>query len=227
MKIAFFEVNVWPREASVPSAISGTREGGNPEAHPPSLCPGVAIPPIQFGCRVLPAALLFMLSLAVPRMSLAQVVPAADAGGYNLTVGATATGDLLEYGSRKMLGIAAIADLDTKRRIGIEGEAKWLMFNQTANVHTTTYLIGPRYHMTFGRFQPYVKGLVGFGQFNYPYNLGTDDDFVIEPGGGVDFRITRRVRIRVADFEYQIWPQFHYGTLSSYGISSGIRVRIF
>jgi hypothetical protein len=68
---------------------------------------------------------------------------------------------------------------------------------------------------------------VGFGQFNYPYNLGTDTDLVIAPGGGIDYRITHRIRVRVADFEYQFWPQFHYGALLSYGISSGIRVRIF
>ena len=75
--------------------------------------------------------------------------------------------------------------------------------------------------------QPYAKGLIGFGQFNYPYNLGTDNDFVVAPGGGLDFRVTKRIRIRVADFEYQIWPGFHYGTLTSYGLSTGIRVRIF
>ena len=191
----------------------------------------LAAPVGNQGARLLATALcavgLVALAFAIPRAASAQVVPAGDAGGYNLTVGATATGDYLQYGARKMLGIAAIADLDTKRRIGVEGEAQWLIFHQTANVHTTTYLIGPRYHLTYGRFQPYVKGLVGFGQFNYPYNLGTDTDFVVEPGGGVDFRVTRRIRIRVADFEYQIWPQFHYGALTSYGLSTGIRVRIF
>jgi hypothetical protein len=173
------------------------------------------------------AAALFAVCIIASRTASGQVVPAADSGGYSLIVGATATGDILGYGDRKMLGVAAIADLDTRRRIGLEGEAQWLAFHQTANVHTTTYLIGPRYHLSYGRFQPYIKGLVGFGQFNYPYNLGTDNDLVLEPGGGLDFRVTRRIRIRVADFEYQIWPQFHYGTFSSYGISTGIRVRVF
>jgi hypothetical protein len=180
----------------------------------------------DFGNAVL-AAVLLAACIATARPASGQVVPAADAGGCKVTVGATATGYALQYGDRKMLGVAAIADVDTNRRIGIEGEAQWLMFHQTANVHTTTYLIGPRYHMTFCRFQPYAKGLIGFGQFNYPYHLGQDNDLVIAPGGGVDFRISRRVRLRLADFEYQIWPQFHYGALSSYGISSGIRVRIF
>lgn len=184
-------------------------------------------PAVRLACNTLFAFVHLAVCFLIPRAAFCQVAPAGDVGGYNLTVGATATGDILEYGSRKMLGIAAIADLDTRRRIGIEGEAQWLMVHQTANVHTTTYLIGPRYHMTFGRFQPYAKGLIGFGQFNYPYNLGTDNDFVVAPGGGLDFRVTKRIRIRVADFEYQIWPGFHYGTLTSYGLSTGIRVRIF
>jgi hypothetical protein len=184
-------------------------------------------PALRFGAQAVWVAALLASCLAGPRPAFAQVVPSADAGGARLTVGATATGYALQYGQRKMFGVAAIADLDTNRRIGIEGEAQWLIFHQTANVHTATYLIGPRYHMTFGRFQPYAKGLVGFGQFNYPYNLGQDTDLVIAPGGGVDFRLTRKVRLRLADFEYQFWPQFHYGALSSYGVSSGVRVRIF
>jgi len=171
---------------------------------------------------------LLAVCFVVPRVASGQVVPEGDAGGYRVTVGAMATGYSLGYGDRKMLGIAAIADIDTKRRFGFEGEAQWLTFHQTLNVHTTTYLIGPRYHLTYGRYQPYAKCLIGRGEFYYPYvNLATDKDFVLAPGAGLDFRITPRVRWRVADFEYQLWPQFYYGALSPYGISSGIRVRIF
>ena len=184
-------------------------------------------PQLRFGGNTIVFAILLAVCFAGLHPAFGQVVPAGDSGGYNLTVGATATGYALQYGDRKMIGIAAIADLDTKRRIGFEGEAQWLIFHQTANVHTTTWLVGPRYHLTYGRFQPYAKGLIGFGQFNYPYNLCQDTDLVIAPGGGVDYRISRRVRVRLADFEYQFWPQFHYGALSSYGISSGIRIRVF
>jgi hypothetical protein len=184
-------------------------------------------PKLRIGGNAIILVILLIVCFAGLRPAFSQVVPSGDSGGYNLTVGATATGYALQYGDRKLIGIAAIADLDTKRRIGFEGEAQWLVFHQTANVHTTTWLVGPRYHLTYGRFQPYAKGLIGFGQFNYPYNLGRDTDLVIAPGGGVDYRINRRVRVRLADFEYQFWPQFHYGALSSYGVSSGIRIRIF
>jgi hypothetical protein len=173
-------------------------------------------------------AIFLAICLSFAHPAPAQVVPAGDAGGWNLSAGGMATGALLNYGERKMLGITAFADLETKRRIGIEGEARWLVFHQTANVNTTTYAIGPRYHLDIGRFQPYAKGLVGFGDFNFPYNLATGRYLVIAPGGGVDWHFSRRIRIRIVDAEYQIWPQFTYGgTLSELSVSSGVRVNIF
>jgi hypothetical protein len=71
-----------------------------------------------------------------------------------------------------------------------------------------------------------VKGLVGIGQFNYPYNYAKETDLVVAGGGGVDYRLTNRIRWRAADFEYQMWPQFTFGRMSSYGLSSGIRIMI-
>jgi hypothetical protein len=170
--------------------------------------------------------LLLASSIAGPLSAHGQTVPEGDAGGFNLTVGATLSGDYVQYGDRKMLGVAAIADLDTRRRIGLEGEAHWVIFHQTANVHTSTYLIGPRYHLDLGKFQPYAKGLIGLGKFNYPYNYGQDNDLVAAMGAGVDYRITHRIRLRIADIEYQYWPKFHYGALSCLSVSAGIRVRI-
>ena len=80
------------------------------------------------------------------------------------------SGYYLQYGQRKMVGITAFVDADTKRRFGIEAEGRWLEYHQTANVHAETYSIGGRYHFDVGRFAPYAKGLVGFGDFNFPYN---------------------------------------------------------
>jgi hypothetical protein len=160
----------------------------------------------------------------------AQVVPAADRGGFTVSAGAMGSGFYVQYGERKMLGITGFVDADTRRGIGVEAEGRWLEFHQTANVHAETYSIGPRYHMNFGRFQPYVKGLVGFGDFNFPYNYGHGSYLVISPGAGVDYRINRRFHWR-ADLEYQIWPEFNYGaantSMSSVGVSTGVRVRIF
>jgi len=157
----------------------------------------------------------------------AQAVPAADAGGMRLSAGGAVSAYYLGYGKERIGGASAFVDFDTLRHFGFEGEARWLQFHQTDDINAATYMAGPRYSRYFGRFQPYVKVLAGLGQFNYPYHYGRDNDLVVAPGGGVDFRITRRIRFRAVDFECQVWPQFHYGTMYSYGLSTGLRVKIF
>jgi hypothetical protein len=186
----------------------------------------VKMRPRPAGQALLPVIFLAIFLAPAHRAS-AQVVPSADAGGLTVSAGATGSGYYLQYGERKMLGVTGFVDLDTRRHLGIEGEARWLAFHQTADVHATTYAIGPRYHLNKGRFQPYAKALVGIGQFNFPYNYATGNYLVVAPGGGVDYRLNNRFRVRLADFEYQYWPQFTYGAMTSVGVSTGIRVRIF
>jgi hypothetical protein len=171
------------------------------------------------------------LALAVlciaPRSSHAQVLAPGDQGGLRLSAGATGSGYYLEYGQRKMVGITGFVDADTKRRLGIEAEGRWVEYLQTANVHVETYSIGGRYHFDVGRFQPYAKGLVGFGDFNFPYNYAYGHYLVVTAGGGVDFHWKGRIYLRAADVEYQDWPNFTFGNMNSFSVSSGLRVRIF
>jgi hypothetical protein len=209
------------------SPVTGLRHWGEKSGSPVTgLC--------HWGVKSVFAAVVLAVCLGAVCTAQAQVVPAADAGGARLSVGGTASGYYLGYGELKIFGASAFVDADTLRRFGVEGEARWLVFHLKADQvgphadeHASTYLAGPRYHLNIGRFHPYVKTLVGLGQFNYPYNYGQDNDLVVAPGGGLDFRLNRRISLRAADIEYQIWPQFHYGQMSSFGVSSGIRVRIF
>jgi len=164
---------------------------------------------------------------AVPRLALAQVQAPGDKGGFIVSVGGMGSGYYLQYGQRKMDGFTAFVDADTKRRFGIEAEGRWLEFHQTANVHVETFSAGGRYHFDVGRFAPYAKGLVGFGDFNFPYNYAYGRYLVVTAGGGLDFRWTRRVTVRAVDFEYQDWPNFTFGNMNSYGLNAGLRVRIF
>lgn len=164
--------------------------------------------------------------LALPRPAAAQANESANAGHAFLSVGGGGSGFYIQYGERKNLGLTAWVDADTIRHLGVEGEARWLEYHQTANVHVETYLIGGRYHFDVGRMQPYVKALVGDGHFNFPYNYAYGNYLVIAPGGGVDYRLSRRWSAR-ADFEYQYWPQFTYGAMSSVGGTVGLRCRIF
>jgi hypothetical protein len=137
------------------------------------------------------------------------------------------SGFTLQYGQRKMLGVTALVDVDSTRTLGLEGEARWLIFNQTAQVNATTWLAGPRYRRRVGRLEIYAKGLAGIGQFNFPYHDAYGRYLVIAPGGGADFTLSNRIRLRLVDCEYQFWPQFTFGAMTSYGISAGVRMRVF
>jgi len=185
----------------------------------------------QTGKPVLRVRLAPILVLAIlcagPRVAQAQVQPPGDEGGLILSAGAMGSGYSIQYGQRKMAGITAFVDADTKRRFGIEAEGRWLEYFQTANVHAETYSIGGRYHFDAGRFAPYAKGMVGFGDFNFPYNYAHGRYLVVTAGGGLDFHWTRRITVRAVDFEYQDWPNFTFGNMNSFGVNAGLRVRVF
>jgi hypothetical protein len=167
------------------------------------------------------------MCLATPAMAPAQVRPQASAGGFRLSAGGTGTGSYLQYGARKMIGGSAFVDADTRRGLGIEAEGRWLEFHQSDDVHVESYSIGLRYHIDFRKFQPYAKGLIGYGDFNFPFSYAHGRYLVATAGGGLDYHLTHRIHIRVADVEYQDWPQFTYGAMTSAAVSAGLRVGIF
>jgi hypothetical protein len=182
---------------------------------------------LPHGRRAVFMAVLLAVVFGMARAASAQVAPSGDEGGFSLTAGATGSGYEVQYGQQKLLGIAGVVDMDTRRRFGLEAEGRWLMFHNPNQTQTTTYMGGPRYHFTRGKFQFYGKGLIGIGQFIFPYNYAHGSYLVIAPGGGVDYRWKRKISFRLADVEYQMWPQFTYGSMSSYGVSVGVLYHIF
>jgi hypothetical protein len=181
------------------------------------------------GVRTGAIRVIAILALAAGLASLArgQAASSGDQGGVGIFAGATGAGSYVQYGERKMLGVTGFVDADGRRRLGIEAEGQWVEFHQSSDVHIETYSMGVRYHFVKGRFQPYVKALVGFGDFNFPYNLATGRFLVVTGGGGLDIRLSRRIYIRAVDFEYQTWPQFTFGTMTTLNASAGLRVRVF
>ncbi|TCK73742.1 hypothetical protein [Acidipila rosea] len=157
-----------------------------------------------------------------------QVKPAGVGGDESIAVGGTTTVAHLDYGKRWLGGASVFADINWNPRYGVEGEASWLWIHQQAQTHYSTYLVGPRISLgAFGRFRPYVKGLAGDGHFNFPYNYGVGNYLVIAGGGGTDYRLNSKFRIRVADFEYQYWPRFTFGAITPYSFSTGLRYTIY
>ena len=171
-------------------------------------------------------ALLLMLAY-VPRGQ-GQALPTATDTRPTLSVGGEYSDFQADYGKRTLGGYTITADYDRTPRYSLEFQARVLRMNQEVGTHETTFLIGPK--VTYRRrwFNPYAKLLIGDGKFHFPYNYAEGSYFVLAPGAGVDVRLGHsRYTIRAIDFEYQSWPNFSFGGLNPYGISTGISVRVY
>jgi opacity protein-like surface antigen len=157
----------------------------------------------------------------------AQAVPTATGPGPYIAVGGTIAAFKLNFGQRTVGGGSIYVDLHPHKTYGIEVEAKTFRYNQENDVRQSTLLAGPRYSIGSGRALPFVKVLAGVGRFEFPYRYATGNYFVIAPGAGLDYQLNRRLKVRVLQFEYQSWPQFTYGNLHAYGLSTGISLRVF
>jgi len=158
----------------------------------------------------------------------AQVKPAAFRNPFSLTAGATVSAFKPDYIPNKLGGVGAYVDLNLFHGIGIEAEGRWQRFNEIADIHQDNYLIGPRVKVLhLWRAQPYVKVLAGFSNMTFENNIGTGRFTTYAAGGGLDWRLTRRISVRAVDVEYQVWPKFLGDNLQPYGVSAGIGYRIF
>jgi hypothetical protein len=166
----------------------------------------------------------------------AQVEPTATRPQFGLSAGAIgsvfqpdyAGNGVSESAPNSLWGVGGYVDFRFRRWLQFEGEARWLRFNQYANIYEDNYLIGPRLPIRkFGKFTPYGKALFGYGKMNFQYNFAYGRFADIALGGGVDYDLSRRLSVRVGDFEYQLWPNWVNGTLKPYGASFGVAYRIF
>ena len=146
------------------------------------------------------------LLLSPARVS-SQVVPSAYGSNRNIWAGAEYSNFLPDFGRpQRLTGIGAYVDLNMTPRWGVEGEARFLLFNGFAGEAQDNYLIGPRITLLHrGKFRPYAKVLVGIGQDDFPFTIGTGRYLALAPGGGVDYRLSRRIALR-AEYEYQFLP---------------------
>ncbi|MGA3131255.1 MAG: hypothetical protein ABSD59_10670 [Terracidiphilus sp.] len=165
----------------------------------------------------------------------AQVGPAATYAEPVLTTGGFYSFFDANYESYRMTGLGTYIDWTPPMfwYFGAEGESRWLIFKGANNLREYNYLAGPRYTFFIGRVvHPYAKLLAGAGEINFPYHLAHGGYLAIAPGGGADFSLHQRWRMR-ADYEYQIWPNFvgapgiPSNALKPNGVSVGVSFGIF
>lgn len=151
--------------------------------------------------------LVLLCSLAGTSSALhAQAAPAATAIG-DLQVGVGYVRAQPDYSVLTFNGFAIYGDVDVFRHFGAEAEFHRISGGGTNATSETTYDIGGRYRYPIGPFSPYLKIMVGRGSFNYSDSYQNGGYGMYAGGGGLDYRISRRIVLR-ADYEYQRWGSF-------------------
>jgi outer membrane protein with beta-barrel domain len=163
---------------------------------------------------------LTILSLATASSVLAQALPTASRAG-DLQVGAGYAFAKPDYVQQTFQGVSAYADFDLRPHFGIEAEFHQVDTTTGDEMYERTYEIGGRYLRTYGPLVPYVKGMIGRGDFNYPYGLAVLSYNLFAGGAGVDVKLGPYLRVR-GEYEYQKWRSFPNGGLAPQIVTIGI-----
>jgi opacity protein-like surface antigen len=181
--------------------------------------------------------LIIVALLVAPVLAAAQAPYSAERAPVAFTLGGAYSYFDAAYGGNKVMGATAYMNFSPIiwDHVAVEGEGRWLPLNASHGFSEYNYLAGPVYRISLSehrKFHPYVKGLIGAGIINFPNNLAYGRYFAIAPGGGVDYTLNRRWRLR-ADYEYQIWPGASdipgtsSSTLKPNGVTVGFTYRVF
>lgn len=130
-------------------------------------------------------------------------------------------------------GIGAFVNYNWNHRFGVEGRARFLNLKSWHGETEQDYLAGPRYtFLQSNKWRPYAEFQAGMVNIQYPFNLGSGTSFAIAPGGGLEYRLSRKWSVR-ASYEYQkLFKTLSFTNEPSFGIkpngaSGGISYRVF
>ena len=156
----------------------------------------------------------------IGRLALSLLLGGASALYYQAVPTASRTGDVQigagysiakpDYVQQTFPGFAAYADFDFRPHIGVEGEFHQVYSTNGDQSYERTYAIGGRYFRTYGALVPYVKAMVGRGDFNYPFGQTELGYNLFAAGVGADFKLGPWLRVR-GEYEFQKWSSFPNG----------------
>jgi hypothetical protein len=124
-----------------------------------------------------------------------------------------------DYTNKNTEGVSIWGDYDFNKWVGAEVGAHF-SFITPDDWSETSYMVGPRGMYHFRKFTGYGKLLVGRATLTPQEELVTADHLQSSSynayafGGGLEYRVTRKINIRAVDFEIQKWPNFEPHTLS-------------
>jgi hypothetical protein len=131
-----------------------------------------------------------------------------------------------DYTQKSAQGAAFWGDCDFTHfkgvLIGAEAEVHMGGIITPDDIGENSFLVGPRFTIHRGRIGVYGKILIGKATItNQDLNQSSTYNVVPAYGGGLDYRLNRKVNIRIVDFEMQKWPNFEPNTLSPVSITIG------
>jgi opacity protein-like surface antigen len=166
------------------------------------------------------AALMLCVPLATASTLLAQALPTASRAG-DLQVGVGYAFAKPDYVQQTFQGLTAYADFDLRPHLGVEAEFHQVNTTTGNQMYERTYEIGGRYLRTYGPLVPYLKAMIGRGDFNYPYGLADLSYNLFAGGVGADLKLGTHLRVR-GEYEYQKWRSFPNGGLAPQIVTIGL-----
>jgi hypothetical protein len=151
------------------------------------------------------------------RLALALLLGGASVLHAQATSTASRAGDLQigigfsiakpDYGPQSFQGVTAYADFSRRSHFGLEAQFHQVSNTNSDQSYQRTYEVGARYFLTYGPLMPYLKAMIGRGDFNYPFGQ-TDLAYALYAGAiGADYQLGPHLRLR-ADYELQSWYDF-------------------
>ena len=149
---------------------------------------------------------------------------AVFAANESTRIQAGAGGTLLytDYGEQANKGLSFWADYDFHRFLGLEAEGHLGGIISPDDIGENTYLIGPRILYRKRHLTAYGKALVGRGTITDQLRNHSSSYNLYAFGGGLEYKVSRRLNLRAVDFEIQKWPDFQPNSLSPTVITVGV-----
>lgn len=144
---------------------------------------------------------------ACSSVAFGQASPDATRAG-DLQVGATFTLGYPDYTPQKALGFGVYGAFDFTTHWGAELDYHQIDIQQHSPAKESTFEYGVRYHRTYGRYNPYLRGSAGRGTFDFApdfYQAGASPSYnLLAFGAGVDAQIREHINLRLG-MDYQNW----------------------
>lgn len=126
-----------------------------------------------------------------------------------------------DYPPQTFQGGTAYIDFNFRQHLGLEAEFHQVNSTNGITSFQRTYEIGGRYNRTYGPLVPYVKAMIGHGDFDYPFGQTQLGYRMYAGGAGVDIKLGEYFRVR-GEYEFQDWTSFPNGGLTPQVITIGV-----